>query len=373
MKLKKKYFNVILFFIASALLMVGCGEQTSENTNSSTVDNEKVDAESVDNEVLETMDPVTLSFADFFPAPHPAHANLFTGWADAINEATEGLVTVELYPAGSLLAGGDIYDGVQSGIADIGHDVSGNNAGRLPILNSMYLGGVEYQNVAVSSYVARDLVEALNPEELQDTELMFIYGISPGVLMTTTPVKSLEDLRGMQIRASGTNVETLEMLGATPVAMPVSEAYEAMSRGVVDGSLLPADTLKGFNLAEVTNYVTHSSLIYNTVHYVTMNKDVWNSFPPHIQEAIQEVNEQTFEEAVELFTSLVDGGLQYAIDEHGVEEIYLSEEEAQRWQEAVEPLVDRHVEKLNSAGHNGQEIMDKIVELTEKYNQEFGN
>ncbi|ARK29885.1 TRAP transporter substrate-binding protein [Halalkalibacter krulwichiae] len=362
MQVKNKSFFIVFLMIGFAFIMAGCGGQSSENTSATTDDNE----------AIETMDPVTLSFADFFPAPHPAQEQLFSGWAEAIEEATDGLVKVDLYPAGSLLGSGDIYPGVESGIADIGHDVSGYNAGRLPILNAMYLGGVEYQNVAVSSYVARDLVAELNPEELQDTELMFIYGIAPGLLMTNKPVESLEDLKGMQIRASGTNVETLEMLGATPVAMPVSEAYEAMSRGVVDGSLLPPDTLQGFNLAEVTNYVTHSSLIYNTVHYVTMNKDVWNSFPPHIQEAIQEVNEQTFEEAVDLFTSLVDGGLQYAIEEHGVEEIHLSEEEEERWKEALSPLIERHVEELDSAGLNGQEIMDKIVELTEKYNAELG-
>lgn len=371
--MKKKYFFLFIIAIICALVVVGCGGQSSQNTNTNTNDNNESGTSDQTNESEETMDPVTLSLADFAPPMHPVQAHLFPGWAEAINEATGGLVTIELYPGGSLIGPGDIYAGVETGIADIGHDVSGNNAGRLPVLNAMYLGGIEYKNSAVSSHVARDLVAQLNPQELQDTELMFIYGISPGILMTREPIRSLEDLRGKQIRASGTNVETLETLGATPVAMPVTETYEAMSRGVVDGSLLPADTLKTFKLAEVTNYVTHSSLIYNTVHYVTMNKDVWNSFPASIQEAIREVNERFFEEAIALFTKEVEGGLKYAIEEHGVEEIFLTEEEEKRWHEALEPLVDRHVENLDSQGLNGREIMDKIKELSEKYNSELGN
>lgn len=366
MKLKKKYVYLLLVLIVSSLVLIACGEQSSKQGNST-------DGESNEAEVSTTMDPVTLSFADFFPATHPAQEQLFTDWANKIEEATDGLVTIDMYPGESLLSGGDIYPGIESGIADIGHDVSGYNAGRLPVLNSMYLGGIQYQNVAVSSHVARDLVEELEPEELKDTELMFLYGISPGLIMTNEPVETLEDLKGMQIRASGTNVDTLEMLGATPVAMTISEAYEGMSRGVVDGILLPPDTLQGFNLAEVTDYITHSNLIYNTVHYVTMNKEVWDSFPAEIQEAIQEVNDQAFEEAIDLFTKLVDAGLDYAIDEHGVEEVYLSAEEEERWIEKLSPLIDEHVEELNSQGLDGQEIMDKIVELSEKYNNEFGD
>src|SRR5690625_362614 len=327
--MKKNSFFLFLILVVSAILVVGCGGSDGEEASSTDKEaeaEETEETEATETEETETMEPVTLSLADFAPDQHPVQRELFPDWAAAIEEATDGLVTIDIYAGGTLLASGDIYPGVESGIADIGHDVSGYNAGRLPVLNSMYLGGVEYQNASVSSYVARDLVEELDPEELHDTELMFIYGISPGLLMTKEPVENLEDLKGMQIRASGTNVETLEALGGTPVAMPVSDAYESMSRGVIDGSLLPADTLRAFNLAEVTDYVTHSSLIYNTVHYVTMNKDVWDSFPEHIQEAIREVNEQAFEQAVELFTNEVEDSLQYAIDEHGVEEIFLDEE-----------------------------------------------
>ena len=378
MRFKRESYLLLLIAIVSVFMLAACGDGTeqsssaNENDNQSETESENAESGS-DTETEESMQPVTLSFADFAPPMHPAQAKLFPEWAEAIHEATDGLVSIDLYPGGSLLGSGDIYPGVESGIADIGHDVSGYNGGRLPVLNAMYLGGVEYKNTAVSSYVARDLVKELDPEELHDTELMFIYGIAPGLLMTIDPVRSLEDLQGMQIRASGTNVETLEALGASPVAMPVSETYEALSRGVVDGSLLPADTLESFKLAEVVNYVTHSSLIYNTVHYVTMNKDVWNSFPAHIQEAIREVNEEYFEVAIEMYTEEVERGLQYAVEEHGVEEIHLSEEETQRWHDALGSLVEDHIEYLNSEGLNGQEIMDKIFELTEKYNKEFGD
>lgn len=371
--MKKKSFFFWFIGLVLAVVLVACsGNGGSEGA--STEENDSGSADTAgEGTAEETFEPVTLSLADFAPAPHPIQKEIFPKWAAAIEEATDGLVKIEMYPGGALLGSEDIYPGVASGLADIGHDVSGYNPGRLPVLNSLYTGGLEFKNTAVSSYVAKDVVEQLKPAELDDTEIMFIYGIAPGLLMTQKPVRSLEDLEGMQIRASGTNVATLEALGAIPVAMPVSEAYESMSRGIVDGSLLPADTLRSFKLAEVTKYVTHSSLIYTTINYVTMNKDVWDSFPSHIQEAIRKANEDAFEHSVEVFSKEVEDSLKYAVEEFGVEEIFLTEEEEARWHERLVSLIDKRVEELNAAGLDGQMIMDKLVELTEKYNQEFGD
>lgn len=361
--LKKKKVLILFIFIVSALLLIACGGDGDESAST--------DESATKEEV--TMDPITLSFADFAPTSHPFQAELVPEWAKAIEDATDGLVKIDIYAGESLLASGDIYPGIESGIADIGHDVSGYNPGALPVLNSMYLGGVKYQNVSVSSYVARDLVAELEPEELQNTELMFIYGISPGIIMTNKPVETLEDLKGMQIRASGTNVDTLEALGATPVSMTITEAYEGITRGVVDGFLLPPDTLQSFNLAEVVDYVTEVDFIYNTVHYVTMNKEKWDSLPVDIQEKIREVNEEYFEKTVQMYTDVIDSAYEYAINEHGVEKLSLSEEEEKRWIELTDPLIESHIEELNSNGLDGEEIMGKIVELSEKYNEEFGD
>jgi len=131
--------------------------------------------------------------------------------------------------------------------------------------------------------------------------------------------------------------DTLKALGAVPVGITIAESYDSMSKGVVDGALLPPETLKAFKLGEVTKYVTQVDMLYNTVHYTTMNKDVWNSFPKHIQDAINEVNEEVFEIATELWDGdggLSQDGLDFAV-ENGNELITLSDEETERWKEKL--------------------------------------
>ena len=106
MKLKRNMLIILFTLIVSAFLISGCGGQSEEDASTAGADNEDetVETETPESEVAESMEPVTLNFADFFPATHPAQAQLFTGWAEAINEATDGLVTIELYPGESLLS-----------------------------------------------------------------------------------------------------------------------------------------------------------------------------------------------------------------------------------------------------------------------------
>lgn len=359
--MKSKKIIILLIALITMLAVAGCGNQGGDKAEGPAADKK--------------MEPVTLKFADFFPPTHPASVEMMQHWGKRVEEVTNGLVKVDYYPAGTLLKNGDIYEGVVSGVADVGHDVSGYNIGRLPVFNAMYVGGIEYKGPKTSCYVARDLLNELKPKELEDTQLMFVYGVSPGVLMTTKPVRTMEDLKGLQIRASGANVDTLKALGAVPVGITIAESYDSMAKGVVDGALLPSEPLKAFKLGEVTKYVTQADMLYNTVHYCTMNKDVWNSFPKEIQDAINEVNEEVFEIATNLWegeggANLSQAGLDFAV-EQGNEIITLSDEEAARWMEKLKPLRDDYAKVMDSKGIDGKGVMNKILELTEKYNNQY--
>lgn len=356
MKFKKNIFLAIAL-VFGLVLLAGCGGS-------------KEAGETV---TKETMKPVTLKMADFLPNTHPISVKMLQVWSKRVEEVTGGKVKVEYYPAGTLAKSGDIYESVASGVAQLGHDVSGYNIGRLPVFNAMYVGGIEYKGSKAASYVARDLMNEFKPKELADTQLMFAYGISPGVLMTTKPVRTLADLKGLQIRASGANVDTLKALGAVPVGITVAETYDSISKGVVDGALLPAETLKAFKFGEVTKYVTQADMLYNTVHYLTMSKDIWNSFPKEIQDAINGVNKEVFDIATGMWDGkdgLNQAGIDFILSKGG-EVITLSDEEAAKWKEKLKPLQDDYAKALDGKGIDGKAVMKKIVELTDKYNKEF--
>lgn len=364
---KKVRFNFVtkvgLLIIAWAMLLlaVSCGGNEG-NTDSGS-------ANSADNAGVK---PIELKLAHFFPNSHPAEMDLIQPWAEAIEEKTEDRVKIISYPGETLLKADAVYDGVVSGIADIGLSCFSYTRGRFPVLEVFELPGIRYANSKVASKVAWEGIKQINPEEVQDTKLMMVLTTGPGDLYTKEAVRTLSDLKGMEIRATGLSAKTLEVLGATPVAMAQSEVYEALSKGVVKGNLGPVEVLEGWRQAEVTNHLTLTPFLYNTLFFITMNNDTWEAISVQDQEIIEGINEEFFEKtAMNLWDLQNEAALKFAMDENAMEVITLPEEEQEKWINLVKPIQDEFVRKINKQGVDGQEILDTVLQLSEKYNTEF--
>ncbi len=312
---------------------------------------------------------VELRLAHFFPGTHPAEKDLVLPWAEAITEATGGMIKITSYPGQTLIQADAIYEGVISGIADIGLSCFSYTRGRFPVLEAFELPGILYSNSKVASKVAWEGIKELNPEEVQDTKLLMVFATGPGDLFTKVPVRNLADMRGLEIRATGLSAKTIEALGGIPVAMPQSDAYEALSKGVVKGNLSPIEVLGGWRHAEVTDYLTLTPFLYNTLFFITINLDTWNSLEPDIQAAIEAVSEEYFEQvAMGLWDIQNETALKWAVEETRQEIITLTEQEQRLWMQLIEPIVAEYLDSINKLGHSGQEILESVKALADKYN-----
>jgi len=312
---------------------------------------------------------IELKLAHFFPGTHPAETELVQGWAKAIKEATNGRVVVTSYPGETLLKAADIYNGVVDGVCDIGLSCFSYNPGRFPEIEAFEQPGIVYKNSRVASKVAWEGIQELNPECVQDTKLLMVIATGPGDLFSKKPVNKLEDLKGMQIRATGLTAETLQLMGAIPVGMPQSEAYEALSKGIVAGNLAPLEVLKTWKHGEVTKYITRTPFLYNTLFYVTMNLDKWNAIPEDLQKIITDTTAKFQDEVgIGLWDKQNEDALKWATENEGLEIIELPEEEMARWIKAVEPMIDKYIEEKGEAAKKAVETAKK---LAEKYNDVY--
>lgn len=345
-----------LLMMLMLLSVAGCAQQSSTPT----VSNSRQQV------------PVELKLAHFWPATHPAETQLVQPWAQEIEKATNGQVKITSYPQETLLKAPDIYGGVKDGIADIGISCFSYTRGNFPVSEVFELPGITYNNSKVASKVAWEGIKALNPQEVQDTHLLMVITTGPGDLYTKSPVRNLEDLKGMEIRATGLSAATLQALGASPVAMPQSEAYEALSKGVVKGNLGPIEVLQGWKQAEVTRYITKTPFLYNTLFFVTMNNAKWNALTSETQKAIADVTQKYFDQVgMGLWDTQNEAAMQGAIKQNNMEIITLSPEEADKWIKLVNPVQQEFVTKMDKQGLKGQEILDKVKALAAKYNQEY--
>ena len=348
MKVKSRVIASLMVVVLA--LITGCSNSTSANKEGQ----------------------VHIKLAHFFPNTHPIEVDLVQPWSKAIEEATEGRVKIDSYYNQTLLQADAIYQGVVDGISEMGLSCFSYTRGIFPVLEAFELPGITYKNSKVATKVAWEGIQQLNPKEIQDTKLMMVIATGPGDIYTKAPVKELKDLNGMEIRATGLSAKTLEALGATPVAMPQSEAYESLSKGVVQGNLGPIEVLKGWNQAEVTKNLTLTPFLYNTLFFITVNNDVWDSIDEKDQEAILAINATFMDEvAAGLWDMQNEEALAWSIEKEGLQIFTLSEEEVNQWKSKLEPIQNEFVENMNKKGFEGQKILDTVIHLSEKYNSEM--
>lgn len=310
---------------------------------------------------------VELTYSIFFP---PTHSQCKAGisWAEEIEKRTGGKIKVTTYPGGTLTAANQCYDGVVKGISDIGMSCFAYTRGRFPIMAAVDLPH-GYINGRVATRVANEFARTMAPQELADVKVLYIHAHGPGLLSTKKPVRTLEDMRGLKIRSTGLSAKIVEALGGAPVAMPQGDTYEALQKGVVEGTFSPIETLKGWRQAEVIDYTTQCTGIgYTTAMFVVMNLDKWKSLPKELQKIVEEVSSEWVNVHGEAWDQSDDEGRAYTLSE-GNEIIDLSEEENKRWVAAVQPIIDDYITATGEKGLPAEKAVKVIKELIGTYSK----
>src|SRR5512145_3156179 len=185
---------------------------------------------------------VKLTYANFPPASTFPSVQM-ERWAKEVEKRTNGEVKIQTFPGGTLLSAKNIFDGVISGTADIGNFAMSYQPGRFPVSEAVDLP-LGFKSARVASLVLYDLIEKYKPKEFEKVKILTLFTCPPANLMTSKPVKSLKDLKGMEIRVSGTSVDVLKNLGGSGIAMPQSDTPEALQKGVVKGNFSSMEVLK---------------------------------------------------------------------------------------------------------------------------------
>lgn len=311
---------------------------------------------------------ITLSFAFFAPMATAPGVSI-ERWAAEVEARTNGKVVVEIFGGGSLLGPFAMFDGVLEGVADIGCSCPSYEPGRFPLILGMEGPAVDFPSNAVSSRVLWEIVNEFQPASLADFKLLYMFTAGPNHIISTEPLRTLEDLEGAEIRSSGAAADMVAALGAAPVAMPMSALPEALQKGVVKGYVSSLETLMDFKFAEICHYATDWSPSMGCLFAVVMSKDVWNSLPADVQQVMDDLALEHSVWTGEYWDAHDAESLQWAIGEQGFELITISEAEKAKWDAALEPLVDEYLADMVAKGLSGEEYLARLAELVEQYSE----
>ena len=309
----------------------------------------------------------TLTYSIFFPATH-AQAKAGESWAKEIEKRTGGKVKINIFSGGSLTPAPQVYDGVVKGISDIGMSCFAYTPGRFPLIEALDLP-MGYPTGMIATKVANDFAKTMNPPELNDVKLLYIHAHGPGLLHTQKPVSTLADLQGMKIRSTGLSSKIVKSLGAVSVAMPQGDTYEALQKGVVQGTFAPVETLKGWKQGQVVKYTIDCSGIgYTTAMFVVMNKQKWEKLPQDVQKVFEDVSREWIAVAGKAWDDADDEGYKFIAD-LGNKVIKLTPAEAAKWEKDIEPVVDEYVKTMEGKKIPGKKAVDEIRALIKLYSK----
>jgi TRAP-type C4-dicarboxylate transport system substrate-binding protein len=309
---------------------------------------------------------IKLTYSNFFPPTH-IQSKLAEAWSKEVEKRTNGRVVVEYYAGQTLSKANQCYDGVVTGISDIGFSVLAYTRGRFPVMSAVDLP-LGYPSGRAATAVINAVYNKFKPKELMDTQVMYLHAHGPGLVHTRDKaVMKLEDMKGLKLRGHGTSSLVQKALGATPVPKPMPETYQMIQKGVVEGASYPFEANKGWKLGEVTNYATAAfSAAYTTSFFVVMNKDKWKMIPRDDQKTIEQINREWIIKHGQAWDASDLAGIVFFLNQGG-QIIGLDKKEAARWEEAVAPIAGEYAEKLTQKGFNGKEIVDFIKAELKKY------
>ena len=308
--------------------------------------------------------PIQLNYANFPPAPTFPCVQM-ERWKAEVEKRTKGKVAIKTFPGGTLLDAKNMMDGVIGGTADIGNLCMAYQPGRFIVTNATGLP-MGFPNATVASLTLWDIYNKYKPEEFAAVKVLTMFTCAPANIYSKVPVRNLEDLKGLQLRASGGVLQVMKMLGAAPVGMPQSETPEALQKGVVKGAVSSLETLKDFKYAEICRYVTMmNGPVYPFA--VVMNKDKWNALPKDVQAVMEGLGTQQAVWTGVYMDNHVNESLSWSKKNYNIEIIELSKEEMAKWNKLLEPLTGKWIEDAKAKGLPAEAIVTDIMAFGKMY------
>ena len=288
----------------------------------------------------------TFTCANFYATVNN-NSLLVEDWINEIATRSNGRIQFEYYPGGSLVSAANSYDSVVNGVVDIAMTATANTPGLFQAMSYLELPQ-GYPDGYVGTMVANDFVNQFELDEFSSVKLLYTHTVSPLVILGNKEIRSLGDVKGTIIRTgSDLATDTVQALGGQSYSCQITELYEALVKGIVDGAISGKDTLEGFGLSEVCKYVIDDPS-YGKLGAVVMimNPAKWSALPEDLQQIMTEVSVEFAEKHAKGWK--YDDIVAYnQFEAKGGEIIKLAPEASAEFTEKLQPVNQAYIDGLD--------------------------
>lgn len=232
-----------------------------------------------------TAQEFTVRYASPSPASDPTQEAIIW-FADEVTKRSEGRVKFDLFLGNSLVKDQDIVSAIGDGLVEMGKIYSVSYPGQMPLWNMVNL-----PFTSASPYVAVNTINDVTAaypafdNELAKLNVMALGLVATGGvgIVSNTPISTVEELKGFKVRARGVQATAFSAIGAEPVSIAWNDVYEALSKGVVDGSTNYLISISPVRHNEVSDYFISAGL-GQAIQLELINRDFWASLPEDIRQ-----------------------------------------------------------------------------------------
>jgi TRAP-type transport system periplasmic protein len=371
-------FSMLVVVVAMIAAACGNGDTTDTTeppdvtttapSEDTTTTDAMADTTTTTGETMDFGDPVTLTLGHPFPAVHPIAVNALEPYAEAVNEATNGTISIEFQPGGALAAPPATFENTVAGGQDLGWALQGYHAGVFPV-TEIVEQPFQFTSAMQATQTLWDLYDEFPAlqDEYSDVQVLGLWTHDIGDIWTkSVQVQTVEDMQGLTLRfPTGIMGQVMEAMGATTVGLPAPEIFDSLSTGVIDGLSIAVSGLESFGLYPELAYGTACDC-YVAAQYLVINLDSWNGLTPDAQQVMLDLGREYSLVAAEVYDQAYVAIFQKAQDE-GIEIYELPEDELARWHEIGQEVTDEWIAAREANGVPAQDMYDRMQDIKAGY------
>ncbi|MEX2220367.1 MAG: TRAP transporter substrate-binding protein [Candidatus Rokuibacteriota bacterium] len=315
---------------------------------------------------------ITLKLSHFVPPVAPPHATFLAPWAEKVEKASGGRLKIQIYP--SMQLGGtppQLVDQIKDGVVDIGWTLPGYTAGRFPRTEVMEVPFL-HTNALATTLALQDYYEKHLRSEYKDYHVILLHAHGGTLVHANKAIVKLEDYKGLKIRTPNRAGSVyLRAVGANAVGAPVPEVPQMLSKGVIDGALLPYEIARPLKIHELVKF--HSEFagpqprLGTSVFLFAMNKAKYESLPADLRKVIDDHSGRRIAEWAGQNWDDIEKPGKEAAQKAGNQFPIMPVAEVERVRAAVKPEVDKFLKELSAAGFDANAAYAEALALVKKY------
>jgi len=289
--------------------------------------------------------------------------------------AEKGNYVIDWNPAfgGTIAKTKGVLDSLQHDLADIGIVTTPYHADKIPFYNLPYATPFVSNDVGL---IARSMSELADryPQIKQSWKDYGIHylttagSIDTYNILMTDPIESLSDLQGKKIGGVGSNMLFLKGSGAAGVTSGLSDWYNNMATGLLDGILVWPEAVVAYRLYEIAPFILDIQFGGATSKAIVVNDKKWEKLPEEVQKVLQETAHD-YRDHLAKVTDEIAARSRKEFVEKGGTIISVTPEQRTLWATKLPNLAGTWVAAMNKKGLPGQQILEDYMQIMQRNNQ----